>query len=52
MPPRAQSAQVATQADAKKDDAAYAVAKEKCDSLAGDAQNTCIQEARARHDQS
>lgn len=31
-------------------EAAYAVAKEKCDSLAGDAQSTCIKDAKALYD--
>jgi hypothetical protein len=31
-------------------EAAYAVAREKCDSLAGDAQSTCIKDAKALYD--
>jgi hypothetical protein len=46
------TAEAGNKASAEKDDAAYAVAKEKCDTLAGDAQDTCIKEAKARHDQS
>ena len=45
-----------TEADQKaateKRNAAYAVAKEKCDALAEGAQATCIQEAKVRHGQS
>jgi hypothetical protein len=47
-------------ADARKDvqsdkgdaqgDANYAAAKEKCDALAGDAKNTCMNDAKARFD--
>jgi hypothetical protein len=36
---------------ATKQDAAYAVAKEKCDSLSGDAQDKCIKDAKALHGQ-
>ena len=44
--------------DARKDaasdkrDANYAVAKEKCDALAGDAKNTCMSDAKARYGKS
>jgi hypothetical protein len=41
----------AGEAATKKHDAAYAVAKEKCDSLADGAQATCIAEARKVHGQ-
>jgi hypothetical protein len=37
------------QAAMEKRNAAYAVAKEKCDSLADDAKATCIQEAKTRY---
>lgn len=40
------------QAALEKRNAAYAIAKEKCDSLANDAKVTCIQEAKARYGQS
>ena len=40
------------QAAMEKRNAAYAVAKEKCDSLANDAKVTCILEAKARYGQS
>jgi hypothetical protein len=46
------TAEAGKKASSEKSDAAYAVDKEKCDSLAGDAQNTCIKEAKARRDQS
>jgi len=36
----------------EKRDAAYAVANEKCGSLADDAKATCIKEAKVRHGQS
>lgn len=36
----------------EKRDAAYAVAKEKCGSLADDAKSACIKEAKVRHGQS
>jgi hypothetical protein len=36
----------------EKRDAAYAVAKEKCDTLADDAKAKCIKDAKARYDQS
>jgi len=39
------------QAALEKRNAAYAIAKEKCDSLANDAKVTCIQEAKARYGQ-
>ena len=35
----------------EKRNAAYAIAREKCDSLANDAKVTCIQEAKARYGQ-
>ena len=35
----------------EKHNAAYAIAKEKCDSLANDAKVTCIQEAKVRYGQ-
>jgi hypothetical protein len=41
----------ARQAAMEKRNAAYAVAKEKCDSLANDAKATCIQEAKVRYSQ-
>lgn len=40
------------QAALEKRNAAYAIAREKCDSLANDAKVTCIQEAKARYGQS
>lgn len=41
----------ARQAAMEKRNAAYAVAEEKCDSLANDAKATCIQEAKVRYSQ-
>lgn len=46
------SAAAADKAAIEKRDAAYAVAKEKCDSLADGAQASCIAEARKVHGQS
>ena len=37
------------EAATKTGDANYAVAKEKCDSLAGDAKDRCVDEAKAKH---
>lgn len=37
------------EANADKQDAAYAVAKEKCDSLAGDPKASCLQDAKAKY---
>ena len=37
------------EADADKRDAEYAVAKEKCDALAGNAKNNCIHEAKTHY---
>ena len=46
------SSEAGKKAAIEKRDAAYAVAKEKCDALADDAKATCIQEAKVRHGQS
>lgn len=46
------SSEAGKKAASEKRDAAYAVAKEKCGSLADDAKATCIQEAKVRHGQS
>lgn len=46
------TAEAGKKASAEKGEAAYAVDKEKCDTLAGDAQDMCIKEAKARRDQS
>jgi hypothetical protein len=46
------TAEAGKKASTEKSDAAYAVEKEKCDSLAGDAQDTCIKQAKSRRDQS
>lgn len=39
----------ANKVDVAKADAAYAVAKEKCDDLAGDPKSVCVTEAKAAH---
>jgi len=52
------SATPAAKAEAKKDaveekkDAGYAVAKEKCDALSGNAKDACIKQAKAKYGQS
>ena len=46
------SSEAGKTAATEKRDAAYAVAKEKCGSLADDAKATCIKEAKVRHGQS
>lgn len=46
------SSEASTKAASEKRDAAYAVAKEKCGSLADDAKSVCIKEAKVRHGQS
>jgi len=45
-------AAVVKDAVAEKRDAEYAVAKEKCDALAGDSKASCIKDAKARYGQS
>ncbi len=49
---REKTAEVKKDAAADKRDAAYAVAKEKCDAMAGDAKSNCIKDAKARFGQS
>lgn len=46
------SSEAGKKAASEKRDAAYAVAKEKCGSLADDAKSVCIKEAKVRHGQS
>lgn len=46
------SSEAGNKAASEKRDAAYAVAKEKCGSLADDAKSVCIKEAKVRHGQS
>lgn len=43
------NAQAQKDANADKQDAAYAVAKEKCDALAGDPKTSCLQAAKAQY---
>lgn len=43
------NAEAQKDANADKQDAAYAVAKEKCESLAGDPKATCLQDAKAKY---
>ena len=49
---REKTAEVKKDAAANKRDAAYAVAKEKCDAMAGDAKSNCIKDAKTRFGQS
>ena len=46
---REKNASAQKDADANKQDAAYALAKEKCDSLAGDPKAACLQDAKVKH---
>ena len=49
---REKTAEVKKDAAVDKRDAAYAVAKEKCDAMSGDAKSNCIKDAKARFGQS
>lgn len=46
---REKNASAQKDANAEKQDAAYALAKEKCDSLAGDPKAACLQDAKMKH---
>lgn len=52
MAMKEKTAEVKKDAAADKRDADYAVAKEKCDAMAGDAKSNCIKSAKARYGQS